>query len=80
MVATVKGLGTSPAVGVVVGDGVVYVAYKGGVALVDPERAEVTDRIEIRGTAFYDLKILDDMLWASDAAGTTLYGFDLTRR
>jgi hypothetical protein len=41
-VATVERVATSPAVGVEVGPKSVYVAYHGGVALVDPELAEIT--------------------------------------
>lgn len=74
VVATVAGVGHSPAVGVAVGPESVYVAYGGGLALVDPERAVVTARFEIEGADFYDLKLIDDTLWASNASGLILYG------
>jgi hypothetical protein len=60
-----------------VGPGSVYVAFSGGVALVDPDLAEITRRIVIDGADFYDLKLLGNELWASNASGPTLYGFDL---
>ena len=77
VVATVKRVATSPAVGVEVGPESVYVAFHEGVALVDPDLAEITSRIMIRGADFYDLKLLGNELWASDASSPTLYGFDL---
>ncbi len=70
VVATVYGVASSPAVGVVAGDESVWVAYPGGVAEVDPESAIVTRRFTVPAanqTAFYDLEILGDRLWASDA-------------
>jgi YVTN family beta-propeller protein len=75
--ATVTDVATSPAVGVVVGPRSVFVAYPGGVAAVDPDRAAITSRIVIEDAQFYDLKLLGDALWASDGSSPTLYGFDL---
>ena len=77
VVATVAGVAHSPAVGVAVGPASVYVAYSGGLALVDPERAEITARFAIEGADFYDLKLIDDTLWASNASGTILYGIGI---
>jgi YVTN family beta-propeller protein len=77
VVATVNRVATSPAVGVEVGPRSVYVAFHGGVALVDHDLAEIASRIVIDGADFYDLKLLGNELWASDAASPTLYGFDL---
>jgi len=77
VVATVTDVATSPAVGIEVGPQSVYVAYRGGVALVDPGQAEITSRIVIQGANFYDLKLIGNVLWASEASGRTLYGFDL---
>lgn len=56
VVATVTGVASSPAVGVVVGPRAVYVAAPGEVAVVDPETAQVTDRIVAMDTTFYDHK------------------------
>ena len=70
----------SPAVGVVATDEVVWVAYPGGVAEVDPEAAVITRRFRVggkNGSAIYDLKILGSQLWASDTVWPTLYGFEL---
>jgi YVTN family beta-propeller protein len=77
VVATVSDVATSPSVGVAVGPRSVYVAYPGGVAFVDPSRAEITSRIVIEGADFYDLKLLGNELWASNTSGPMLYGFDL---
>jgi len=77
VVATVNGVATSPAVGVEVGPRSVYVAFNGGVAVVDPDLAEITSRIVIGGADFYDLKRVGNELWASDGSSPTLFGFDL---
>ena len=52
VVATVTGVASSPAVGVVVGPRAVYVAAPGEVAVVDHETAQVTDRIVAMDTTF----------------------------
>jgi YVTN family beta-propeller protein len=77
VIATVEDVASSPAVGVDVGPRFVYVAYDGGLAVVDPDLAEITNRIDVRGTSFYDLRVMDDVLWASNGARADLYGFDL---
>lgn len=81
MVATVPHVAPNVAVGVAVGDDVVYVAYDRGVALVDPQSAAVTGYFEVLDAQlFYDLKVVGDTLWAAEGFGTTLYGFDLSRQ
>jgi YVTN family beta-propeller protein len=77
VVATVVDVATSPAVGVAAGPSSVFVSYRGGVALVDPELATVTDRIAIRGANLYDLKLAGNTLWASDFSHPRLIGIDL---
>jgi YVTN family beta-propeller protein len=77
VVATVEDVATSPNVGVAVGPQSVYVGYAGGLALVDPDLAAITKRIDVAGIGFYDLRIMDDVLWASNFSRANLYGFDL---
>lgn len=77
VIATVEGVATSPAVGVDVGSRFVYVAYAGGVAVVDPDTAEIAYRIDVEGASFYDLRVMGDVLWASNASDAELYGFDI---
>jgi streptogramin lyase len=78
VVAVVEGVAPSPAVGVAIGDGSIFVAYRGGIARVDPDRAVITDRIQFPGAEFYDMKVMDRTLWAT--SGATLFGFDLDVR
>jgi YVTN family beta-propeller protein len=81
VIATVPDVAPNVAVGVTVGQGIVYVAYERGVALVDPQSAVVTGHFEVPDAElFYDLKVLNDVLWATEGFGTTLYGFDLSPR
>ena len=68
---------TSPNVGVDVGPQSVYVGYAGGLAVVDPDLAEITKRIDVEGISFYDLRVMGDMLWASNGSRPDMYGFDL---
>ena len=77
VVATVSDVGTSPAVGVEAGSGRVFAAYSGGIAVIDPEAAAITDRIAIPRTGFYDLKLVGNTLWASDTDNPALYAVDL---
>ena len=77
VVATVAKVATSPAVGVVTGPASVFVAYRGGIAVVDADSAAITNRVSVPGTNFYDLKLVGDTLWASDASHRELYAFDL---
>ncbi len=42
-----------------------------------PDLAEITSRIVIDGADFYDLRLLGNELWASDASSPTLFAFDL---
>ena len=79
VVATVPHVAPNVAVGVAVGDGVVYVAYDHGVALVDPASAVVIGYFEVPDAElFYDLKVVGDTLWATETFGNTMYGFDLS--
>ena len=66
VIATVEDVAPNPAVGVDVGPDAVYVASDGGLAVVDPDLAEVTRRFEIDGASFYDLRVMGDVLWASN--------------
>jgi YVTN family beta-propeller protein len=77
VVATVSDVGTSPAVGVEAGSGRVFAAYSGGIAVIDPKAAAITDRIAIPHTGFYDLKLVGNTLWASDTDHPALYAIDL---
>jgi YVTN family beta-propeller protein len=80
VVATVAHVAPNVAVGVTVGDGVVYVAYDRGVALVDPETAVITGYFEVSDAQlFYDLKVVGDTLWATEGFGKNMYGFDLSQ-
>ncbi len=76
VVATVDDVATSPAVGVDLGPDAVYVATDGGLAVVDPDLAEVTRQFEIEGSLFYDLRVMGDVLWASNGSRAELLGFD----
>jgi hypothetical protein len=79
VIATVPHVAPNVAVGVTVGDGVVYVAYARGVALVDPVAAVVTGYFDVPDAQlFYDLKVVGDTLWATEGFGTNLYGIDLS--
>jgi virginiamycin B lyase len=77
VVATVEDVATNPAVGVDVGPDAVYVAVGGGLARVDPDLAQITRRFEIDGASFYDLRVMGDVLWASNGSSPELMGFDL---
>jgi YVTN family beta-propeller protein len=77
VVATVKDVATSPNVGVDVGPKSVYVGYAGGLAMVDPDLAEITKRIDVGGISFYDLRVMDDVLWASNGSRPDVNGFYL---
>jgi len=79
VIATVPHVAPNVAVGVTVGDGVVYVAYERGVALVDPVAAVVTGYLDVPDAQlFYDLKVVGDTLWATEGFGTAMYGLDLS--
>ncbi len=77
VVATIEDVATSPNVGVDVGPQSVYVGYRGGLAVIDPDLAEITKRIDVAGISFYDLRVVGDVLWASNGSRANLYGFDL---
>ena len=80
VLATIKGFGISPSLGLSFGGGYVWASVMNpyGIGAVDPDTNEIVNHIDLPGSTFMDSYWLDGSLWVSTAFDQRLLQVDAT--